>query len=37
MTYQYTTTAADTGFWAAFAGLMLVILNGLFSIWYLWF
>ena len=26
MTYSYTTTAADTGFWAAFAGFMLVFL-----------
>lgn len=25
MTYQYTTTAADTGFWAAFAGIMFFI------------
>ena len=26
MTYEYTTTAADTGFWAVFAGFMLVFL-----------
>ena len=25
MTYHYTTTAADTGFWAAFAGIMFFI------------
>lgn len=25
MTYQYTTTAADTGFWAAFAGMMIFV------------
>ena len=26
MTYSYTTTAADTGFWAAFAGIMIFII-----------
>lgn len=25
MTYSYTTTAADTGFWAAFAGMMIFV------------
>ena len=25
MTYTYTTTAADTGFWAAFAGAMIFV------------